>query len=218
MSFTGFHPDAFQFFRELSDNNNRDWWLENKARYEANVRQPILDLIDAIGGEYGTVKTFRPNRDTRFSANKDPYKEQIAFVADGPSGNACYLQLSAQGLFVAGGYWQPGKDQLERFRAIVDDNKLFGDLDATIDEISEAGFEISQEGALKTAPRGFDPEHPRINLLRLKSLAISKSIPIQEWFFTADALERIRAEWDSVMIWNQWVADNVGATTEPKKF
>jgi uncharacterized protein (TIGR02453 family) len=218
MSFTGFNPDTFQFFRELSDNNNRDWWLANKARYEANVRQPILDLIDAIGGEYGTVKTFRPNRDTRFSSDKDPYKEQIAFVAYGPSGNACYLQLSAEGLFVAGGYWQPGKDQLERFRAIVDDNKLFGDLEATIDEISEAGFEISQEGALKTAPRGFDPEHPRINLLRLKSLAISKSIPIQEWFFTADALERIRAEWDSVMIWNEWVADNVGATTEPKKF
>jgi uncharacterized protein (TIGR02453 family) len=218
MTFEGFNPDAIQFFRELGENNNRDWWLANKARYEANVRQPILDLIDALGGDYGTVKTFRPNRDTRFSANKDPYKDQIAFVAYGASGNACYLQLSADRLFLAGGYWQPGKDQLERFRALVDDNKLFGDLDATIDEIAEAGFELSQEGALKTAPRGFDPEHPRINLLRLKSLAISKSIPVQEWFFTKDALGRIRDEWDTVMVWNEWVENNIGATTEPARF
>jgi uncharacterized protein (TIGR02453 family) len=218
VSFTGFNPDSIKFFQELGDNNNRDWWLVNKARYEANVRQPILDLIDALGGDYGTVKTFRPNRDTRFSANKDPYKDQIALVAYGASGHACYLQLSADRLFLAGGYWQPGKDQLERFRALVDDNKLFGDLDATIDEIAEAGFELSQEGALKTAPRGCDPEHPRINLLRLKSLAISKSIPVQEWFFTKDALGRIRDEWDTVMVWNEWVENNIGATTEPARF
>ena len=218
MTFEGFNPDAIQFFRELGENNNRDWWLANKARYEANVRQPILDLIDALGGDYGTVKTFRPNRDTRFSANKDPYKDQISFVAYGPSGNACYLQLSADGLFVAGGYWQPGKDQLERFRALVDDNKLIGDLEATIDEIASAGFELSREGALKTAPRGFDPEHPRIDLLRLKSLAISKSIPVEEWFFAKDALERIRHEWDTVMTWNDWVSSNIGATTEPARF
>jgi uncharacterized protein (TIGR02453 family) len=218
MTFEGFNPDSIIFFQELGQNNNRDWWLANKSRYETNVRQPILDLIDAIGGEYGTVKTFRPNRDTRFSSNKDPYKDQISFVAYGATGNACYLQLSEEGLFVAGGYWQPGKDQLERFRALVDDNRLFGDMEATIDELAESGFELSNEGALKTAPRGFDPNHPRINLLRLKTLAISKSIPVQEWFFTKDALDRIRKEWDTVMTWNGWLASNVGATTEPVRF
>jgi uncharacterized protein (TIGR02453 family) len=218
MTFEGFNPDSIIFFQELGQNNNRDWWLANKSRYETNVRQPILDLIDAIGGEYGTVKTFRPNRDTRFSSNKDPYKDQISFVAYGATGNACYLQLSEEGLFVAGGYWQPGKDQLERFRALVDDNRLFGDMEATIDALAESGFELSNEGALKTAPRGFDPNHPRINLLRLKTLAISKSIPVQEWFFTKDALDRIRKEWDTVMTWNEWLASNVGATTEPVRF
>ncbi len=217
MTFAGFKPDSIKFFEELAVNNNRVWWLANKSRFEANVRKPLLELMEELGSAYGSLKTFRPNRDTRFGANKDPYKEQISFVAYGSAGTACYLELSTRGLFIGGGYWQPGKDQLERFRDLVDDNKLVGDLEATLEELAESGYLISREGALKTSPRGFDSDHPKIELLRLKSLAVGKSIPISEWFFTSDALNCIKQEWDIVMSWNEWLISSIGATTEPPR-
>ena len=216
MTFSGFNPDAMSFFQELAGNNNRGWWLANKSRFEANVRGPLLALMEQLGSDYGTLKTFRPNRDTRFGANKDPYKEQISFVAYGASGTACYLELSATGMFVGGGYWQPGKDQLERFRNLVDDSRLVGDLEATLDQLGESGYVISQDSALKTSPRGFDPKHPKIELLRLKSLAVGKTIPISAWFFTPDALIRIKREWDTVMTWNEWLISSIGPTTQPR--
>src|SRR6266545_7682552 len=119
MRFDGFGPGAPRFFDELAENNTRDWWQANKARYESDVRAPLEYLLAELADEFGEAKVFRPNRDTRFSADKSPYKTAAAAVVGTPGGGTAtlYVQLSATGLMVGGGCYHPAKDQLARMRA-----------------------------------------------------------------------------------------------------
>src|SRR4029450_12236428 len=112
MRFDGFGPGGLRFFDELAENNDRGWWHDNKARYESEIRAPLEYLLDDLAGEFGEGKVFRPNRDTRFSADKSPYKTAAAAVVNGPEGSIAtlYVQLSATGLVVGGGCYHPARD------------------------------------------------------------------------------------------------------------
>ncbi|BAU31767.1 DUF2461 domain-containing protein [Microcella alkaliphila] len=215
MTFAGFHPDAPRFYAELAENNTREWWQANKARYAETVRGPVEQLADVLGAEFGPVKIFRPHRDVRFSADKRPIKDHIGFVTTPADGTALHGQLNEHGLMLAGGVYQPSRDQLRRFRALVDDNRLVGDLEATLEELEESGFTIMREGALATAPRGYPREHPKIALLQLTSLAIARTHPIDDWMFGAEALGRILQGWRLVSDWNAWLVENIGPAVDP---
>lgn len=212
--FTGFDPDAFRFYSELEHNQSKAWWLENKPRYDANVRGPAERLAEKLDGEFGPLKIFRPYNDVRFSADKRPYKEHIGLVSADMSAMAYYLQLSSAGLMVAGGLYQPAREQLARFREIVDDNRLVGDLEATLEEVGEAGFTVTTDDAVATAPRGYSAEHPQIALLRLRRLAVGRSFAPAEWMHTPEALDRVRDAWRTVRIWNDWLAENLPAPVD----
>lgn len=215
MTFTGFDPDAPAFYAELEQHNTKEWWLANKQRYDEAVRAPADALIEQLGAEFGPVKIFRPYRDVRFSADKRPYKDHLGLVTTPADGTALYLQLSQTGLMLAGGYYRPATDQLKRFRAIVDDNRLVGDLEATIEEVGESGFEVFDEDALTTAPRGFTVDHPKIDLLRLRNLAIRRVHAVEPWMFGPESLDRVREGWRTIGIWNDWLVENVGPTVSP---
>jgi len=210
VTFTGFHPDAPRFYAELAENNTREWWQANKVCYAETVRGPVEQLADQLGAEFGPVKIFRPHRDVRFSADKRPIKDHIGFVTTPADGTAHYGQLNEHGLMLAGGVYQPSRDQLRRFRALVDDNRLVGDLEATLEELEEHGFAIMREGALATAPRGYSREHPKIALLQLTSLAIARTHPIDDWMFGAESLGRVLEGWRRVTSWNAWLIENIG--------
>lgn len=214
----GLHPDAFAFYAELEQNQNREWWLANKRRYDENVKAPVERLVDALGGEFGPLKIFRPYKDVRFSADKRPYKDHLGLVtADAASGgdaSTFYLQLSQHGLMLAGGLYQPDRPQLARFREIVDDNRLVGDLEATLDEVGEQGFAIMTEDALATAPRGYRADHPKIALLRLKRLAIAAQHPPADWMTGPELVDRVRAGWRTVRVWNDWLMENLPRPVE----
>ena len=217
MSFEGFRPDSFAFFAELAANNNKTWWEANKARYESQVRGPLTALLDAISGEFGTSKLYRPYRDTRFSGDKTPYKDRAAAAVFGKSGTGVYIEISARGLDLGGGYWMPGKDQVERFRSVVDDARYFGDLEATVEELADAGFGLYTADAVKTAPKGFTADHPRIHLLRLKHMVMERMEQPSEWMFLPSASETVRELWLKVNEWNDWLIENVGPSTEPPR-
>jgi uncharacterized protein (TIGR02453 family) len=208
VSFSGLNPDAPAFYAELRENNSKEWWIANKQRYDDNVRSPFDAIGDELAAEFGAVKIFRPYRDVRFSADKSPYKLAIGMVTR--SSPAHYLQLSEQGLMTGGGMYEATPAILARFRAIVDDNRLVGDLEATLDEVRDDGFELMTGDALRTAPRGFSADHPHIGLLRLKRLAISHSEPVAEWMWTPGALDTVRAQWRAVSIWCDWLTENLG--------
>ena len=181
------------------------------------MRGPAEFLAQALDDEFGPLKIFRPYNDVRFSADKRPYKEHLGLVSADMSAPAYYLQLSSAGLVIAGGLYQPAREQLARFREIVDDNRLVGDLEATLDELGESRFAISTDDALATAPRGFGIDHPHIDLLRLRRLAVTQSIPPEGWMTTPEALDRVQEGWRTVRVWNTWLAENLPAPVDSER-
>ncbi len=211
---SGLDPDIFAFYAELEQNQNREWWLANKQRYESCVKAPVERLVDELGGEFGPLKIFRPYKDVRFSADKRPYKDHLGLVTADDSSATYYLQVSHRGLMLAGGLYEPAREQLARFREIIDDNRLVGDLEATLEEVGEQGFALMTEGSLTTAPRGFSVDHPKIELLRLKRMALSATFTPAEWMHGPELVERVRAGWRTIGVWNDWVADNLPTAVE----
>ena len=189
--FSGFPPEALQFFRGLERNNRREWFLPRKALFEEKVKEPMRQLVDALNialrdfaPEYETdpdKAIFRIYRDIRFSSDKRPYKEQIAatFHRHGSMGHGqggYYVAISHKAVAVGGGVYLPEPAQLlcirqriaerhEEFRRILAARplrKLLGGL----------------EGAqLSRVPRGFAADHPAADLLRYKYYILYKELP-----------------------------------------
>lgn len=206
-----------RFFEELADNNTREWWLANKPRYDAEVRAPLEHLLDDLAEEFGEAKVFRPNRDTRFSADKSPYKTQAAAaVGDAPDGiGVLYLQLSADGMMVAGGCYMPARDQLARLREAIADDRTGTELEGIVAELRRADGRIEARDAVKTAPRGYPADHQRIDLLRLKGLIGVLDHPPGPWLHMPDAREKVAAGWRSLGPLNEWLTKNVGPSDLP---
>src|SRR3990170_4474832 len=119
MAFKGWPAEALHFYEGLEADNSKAYWQDNKAIYDECVRAPMDGLLSELAPEFGEGKLFRPYRDIRFSADKSPYKTAIAAsLAWGG-----YVHLSAEGLFVGSGMYHMAPDQLERYRAAVDDDK-----------------------------------------------------------------------------------------------
>src|SRR6202043_4032023 len=116
VTFTGVPVAALDFYEDLEGDNSKAFWTKNKHIYDESVRAPIEQLVAALAPEFGAAKLFRPYRDVRFAKDKTPYKtHQGAWFAE----SAMYLQVSAAGLFVAGGYWDPTSAQVQRLRRAV---------------------------------------------------------------------------------------------------
>lgn len=208
MTFGGLHPDAPVFFRELAADNTKAWWTANNERYLAHVRGPFEELAMQLEPEFGDVKIFRPYRDVRFSADKTPYKTHIGMLSRAPI--AHYLQLSEHGLLIGGGVYDVPPAALARFREIVDDDRLSAQLQTVLAQMDAAHLSPMTDDALRTAPRGYPIDHPRIELLRLKHLAVGDEEELAEWMWTPDAFEIISDTWRSVSLWCTWVAENLG--------
>lgn len=202
--FTGFGPGLVDLYLGLHEENSREYWLAHKDVYENEVRIPLELLAGELTPEFGEPKVFRPNRDLRFSADKRPYKEQASLVvADGAG--ALYAQVSAEGLRVAGGWWQPSREQLAAFRLAVDDGGPGDALDQLLAELDAAGLALGTRSTLKTAPRGWPKDHPRIELLRLRTLTVGAAHPPQAWLHTRECMSRIANHWRGVQRWNAYL-------------
>jgi uncharacterized protein (TIGR02453 family) len=171
-------PSLFPFLTQLAANNNREWFAANKKAYDTEklafdkVIEYLLKTIGAfedIDGQRVSDCAYRIYRDVRFSADKSPYKRHFAcsFEQGGKkSGRAgYYLHLEPGNCFLAGGAWGPSKEQLAAIRQEIDYNpsELLGILE---NHDFKALFDKIEGEALKTAPKGYDKDHPNINLLR----------------------------------------------------
>jgi uncharacterized protein (TIGR02453 family) len=190
-AFPGFPSEAIQFFRGLARHNNRDWFLPRKAIFEAQVKQPMRELVAELNAammgfapEYVTdpdKAIYRIYRDTRFSKDKTPYKDHIAasFRRRGTVGHSdagYYLEVSHKEVGIGGGVYMPSPETLrairnriagrhEEFRRIVGARavrQLFGEL---------------QGERLSRVPKGFCAEHPAADLLRFKQLYLYVELP-----------------------------------------
>lgn len=208
--FTGIPADAFDFYEELAADNTKSWWTDNKVRYEANVRGPVEALLSALAEEFGpTPKIFRPYRDVRFSKDKTPYKTNLGATTTDGDGSVWYFALSADGLYVGGGYYRMAKDQVAAFRAAVVDEVAGPALEREVTRLEQAGFEVGGE-QLKRIPPGFDKEHPRGRLLRHKGLYLGRQLEPAAWMGTKKAADRVATLWRDLRPLQTWLHTNVG--------
>jgi uncharacterized protein (TIGR02453 family) len=209
MTFTGFGEGVVEFYDGLIADNSKAYWTDQRAVYEADVRAPMQALLADLEPEFGPGKIFRPYRDVRFSRDKTPYKTHCGATA-GPF----YVQVGADGLLVAGGYYQMASDQVARFRAAVDDERRGSDLEkrlAALDGPTAAGE------TLKTRPRGYDPDHPRIDLLRHKGLYAWRAWEPDDVLHEPGTLDRVAATWRMLRPLTEWLADHVGPSEQPRR-
>ncbi len=185
-AFRGWSTAALDFFEDLEQDNTKGWWTAHKELYETKVLGPMQALLAELAGEFGEGKIFRPYRDVRFSADKSPYKTNIAAVNEGG-----YITLSAAGLGVGAGLYMPSSAQLARFRQAVASDRTGPELERLVATLEKKGVQVSAHEVLKTTPRGYDSDHPRIELLRHKGLTAWKDWPAGRWLATAEAKKRI---------------------------
>ena len=143
-------PEALAFLRELEDNNDRDWFRANRARYDAHLVEPARALAQSLE-HLGEPRLFRPYNDARFGP-RPPIKEQLGMAIGYGAAGGYYVELSLDGLLVGAGLHHPATDQLERFRAAIDDEPRARTFDRALDRTLEAGMQII-DPELKRAAR-----------------------------------------------------------------
>lgn len=182
--FRGFSPDLFRFLTELSQHNDRDWFAANKSRYEEVLLEPALAFVEAFAKPLHAISPhfmavpkrsggslMRIYRDTRFSKNKSPYKTNVGIhfrheVGKDVHAPGFYLHLQPGECFLGAGIWHPDNEVLTRIREAIDEDssrwkRVCGG--------KAIGEHFTREGdSLKRPPRGFDPDHPLIEDLKLK--------------------------------------------------
>jgi uncharacterized protein (TIGR02453 family) len=209
MSFTGFSDDALEFYERLATDNSRSFWQANRDTYLAVVREPMTALLEDLEPEFGSGHVYRPHRDVRFSKDKTPIKDhQGGFVAR-PDGTGWYVQVSADGLMVAGGLYDPRPDQLARYRQAIDDDRAGAELESVVDTVVAAGFTFGSD-SLRTRPRGYPADHPRLDLLRVRRPVAWRELGAPGWLSTPRALGRVRDVWQSLTPLNEWLRRHVG--------
>ena len=114
-------PEALEFLRELEDNNDRDWFKANRRRYDEHLIAPARELADKLS-DLGSPHFFRPYNNLRFRPGP-PLKEHLGVAIGYGAAGGFYFDLSLDGLLVAAGLYHPAPDQLERFRAAIDDGR-----------------------------------------------------------------------------------------------
>lgn len=180
--------ELFEFFKELEGNNKKDWFQENKERYEAFVRGPLLRFISDFGVHLEKISSnfladprsmggslFRIYRDVRFSKDKSPYKTAAGIQFRHKSGKnvhapGFYLHLEPGNVFAGSGIWHPDSATLGKIREAIVENevkwkKIFSDQE--FNSVFKLGGET-----LKKAPKGFDPDHLLIEDLKRKDFFV----------------------------------------------
>jgi len=214
MTFTGFPAAAFDFYERLGRDNSRTFWQANKGTYDTAVKQPLAEFIEAIG-DYGPLQMFRPYRDVRFAKDKTPYKENAGAFGESQGGTGYYISINANALFAGAGYYDMASDQLERFRDALDGDATGNELVALARACEKKGLTLGSMTSLKTAPRGYAKDHPRIEFLRRKGLFAGKEWPLADWMHTKQALTKVLGVWKDAAPLTEWLDAHVGPSTLP---
>jgi uncharacterized protein (TIGR02453 family) len=211
MSFQGISFTALDFYEDLEADNSKSFWTAHRQVYDEQVKAPLQELAAELGPEFGTAKFFRPFRDVRFARDKSPYKTAIGATLE----RGGYVQFSAHGLAAGSGYYVMMPDQLERYRQAVDDDKSGIKLVGLVTALRKAKIDVAAHDTLKTAPKGYPKDHPRIDLLRHKGLIAWKQWPVAAWMGTAKAKQRVIDFLEAARPLTAWLDTNVGPSATP---
>ena len=197
--FSGFPRSAFKFFKDLKQNNDRDWFTANKNVYVESVLEPAKLFIEALGKRLseihpyvqydtatnGSGSMFRIYRDVRFSKDKSPYKTHLGIVFWFDAGRkkteapGYYFGMSDGPPQIHGGHYQFGKEHLKAYREYIGDPDRGKELRGLLAKLSDDGYEVG-EAHYKQLPRGFPKDHPSADLLLHNGVIVSSAkIPVR---------------------------------------
>lgn len=208
MTFEGFPTEAFRFYADLSADNSKEFWQQHREVYERAVRAPMVALAEALSAEFGDVTVLRPQRDSRFSNDKSPYKIYQGAYVDLAVCLGFWVQIDATGLYASGRFYPYDPKEVARYRAAVDDAGTGAELESVVADLRRSGCEIGGE-RLRTRPRGYPESHPRLDLLRHKKLDVGRRFAVESWLHSPEALDRVRATWHDVRPLLDWVAKTI---------
>lgn len=198
-AFAGFPAEGLHFLRDLRDNNTKEWFNAHKSVYQNAVQAPAVALVVALGERLrqyfphitydtrtnGAGSLMRIYRDTRFSADKTPYKTNVAMMFTPDVGKRMEqpgfgLQLSADRIELVAGIFQFSKPQLEAYRAAVLDEKRGTALVSGVEEVTTAiGYTIGGE-TYRRVPASYDARHPRAAWLKFSGLHVfAPPLPVE---------------------------------------
>jgi uncharacterized protein (TIGR02453 family) len=213
-AFAGFPPGGFDFLFELQSKQSREWFKANKQRYEELWVRPMEGLLAELPERLKDVfpempkahrHLFRIYRDTRFAADKSPFKTHVAghiAIRPGQEGNwsvpSVYLHFGLYESVIAVGRWELGKDGLQLYRQALDDERKSRELLKALDAAKGHGFVVHAHESLKRVPPPYPQDHPRADLLKLKGLALTLEDLPEELMASPGILE--------------WLADRVRQT------
>ena len=206
-TFAGFPVAALDFYDDLEVDNTRAYWEKHKDVYTESVKAPMAALCAALAPEFGEAKVFRPYRDVRFAKDKTPFKtHQGAFVPAGPA-TGWYVEVSARGIRTGAGFYEASSPRLASIRAAIDDDRRGQELERLLAGLAADGWDVAGE-RLKTTPRGYPADHPRIGLLRHKSMTVGRSHGFEPVVHTPELLDVVRDDWRALRPFVEWVAEN----------
>ena len=187
-TFQGFSPQLIEFFAGLEKNNTKAWFEDHRSIYETHVKQAMLDFVAAIGERLSEVSpefvadpringsVYRIYRDVRFSKNKLPYKTHTAAVFFHRYGKkheypGFYFQISHRGIYWGAGHFKIDSEQLTRIRAFLARNPGMWQA-ITADPVFLERFGEVYGERLTRPPKGFDTDHPLIDVLKMKQYLV----------------------------------------------
>ncbi len=229
--FRGFPPAAFHFLKDLARNNRKEWFEAHRSVYEQELRDPMRGLVEALDARLASIapeiigdpkrSMFRIHRDVRFSADKSPYKtnagawlyhrdagRKVGTVGEG-GGAGFYFHLDATTCFMAGGIWMPARPALRRIREAI-----AGQPTALTRLTTAPGFRrrfdgLNTEAKLQRVPRGFAPDHPAAEWLKLQSF--TASAPIERSVVTSPRLvDRLCRDFELLVPLVRWLNRTLG--------
>ena len=203
MAFEGWKGDFVGFLRGLEIENSKSYFEAHRRQYERDVRAPMLALLDELEPELGAGKMFRLNRDVRFSADKSPYKTNLGATA-GP----LYIHLDARVFFVATGQHMPSAEWLSRYREAVA-GRPGNEFARIVEQLRAAGFSAGGN-PLRTAPRGYPQDHPRIEMLRWRSVTCGRRYELGPWLATPQVKDRVLDSWRLMQPFSVWLRRYTG--------
>jgi uncharacterized protein (TIGR02453 family) len=206
---TPFRPALATFFRGLAAHNDPTWFEDHRDDWLRHVQEPMEALLAEAERRYGPGRILRQHRDLRFTPDKRPYREDTGLTAGG-----VYLSAGVDGIQAGGGLYTPSRAQLTAARTAIDEHpQAAAALQRELDELTGAGFELAGP-PLKTAPRGFPADHPRVGLLRMQHYAALVHLPLTSPLSdVVDAWERVQPLVRWTVKWAR--ADDPEASDDP---
>jgi len=224
MTFAGFPKGLVGYLQDLGKHNDKLWFEDHRADYEANYTGPALDFITAfapIAEAFDPPLKSQPkingslrriHRDTRFSKDKTPYHTRLHMIfwaGDHPTRSpGLHVVISKDGFGCGAGHWGFDKDQLERYRTALGDPKAVTALRKAI-KTAQADGNLLDEPHLAKVPRGFDADGKNADLLRYKGLVMRADSIHPDALFGKKAIDHISKRANALMPLNRWLTRTV---------